>query len=557
MQYLDEEIHTPLRLAIPPSLKDRGEVLQDILGEDAVVITPKEDIFCDALEAGLANAWVADFAFIEEFCHEQCIELSQFPLLLIRTPAFPLTSRALNQWTPSAFLDLPLDPDEVKRACEHLEKALHVKEGLVLLQSLRSSLKKGQSRQVVLDMERAFDKEISIIRNDLYYQEIAYPHLPHTVLRLDMVYKPMELLSGDSYSVRVIDEHRVACFLIDAMSKGVVAALTSTSSTSMLNYLIDELNASGMFSLDALVKKYLGYIKRELMEDEIVSAFFMVFDKRTMALEYASFGMPPFLASTPQGECEFIKGNNMPISAYTETFKTSARSMHGFDRFLAYSDGLNESEIENGGIYKGELPEDFVKSANITDFMQRVARKIGNGNDDIAYFYLQGINTQAGQKHETLCQSTRESIEEGLFQVKPFLETYGAHSKMIAQVTLALSELLTNALEHGNFGINKQEKHRHIQADTFDATMEALEAKHAHLEIKLTLRAYTQRDWTMFEASVEDVGRGFDTHMVKNIVVNPASFNGRGFMIVKKLVDRFYFNAKGNRITLLKRLVKG
>ena len=58
----------------------------------------------------------------------------------------------------------------------------------------------------------------------------------------------------------------------------------------------------------------------------------------------------------------------------------------------------------------------------------------------------------------------------------------------------------------------------------------------------------------LFEAVVEDDGTGFDTKILKNLVINPHSFNGRGFMIIKKLVDHFYFNEKGNAITILKRV---
>ncbi|MBE0495886.1 MAG: SpoIIE family protein phosphatase [Campylobacterales bacterium] len=555
MRYVDEITYTSLRLAVPPSILHYGEALGKILGEEAIFLAQDEAMFCDALESGLANAWVGDFAFLEQFRCERCVELALYPMLLIRTTCTPLTSTSLNHWIPSAFVDVPMEEADVKQAFENVEKALHVKEDLALLHSLQHTIKKGQTRQVVLDMERAFEKELSIIRNDLYYQQVALPFYENLVLRLDMVYKPMDLLSGDSYSVRTIDEDIVACFLIDAMSKGVAAALTSTSSTSMLNYLIDELREAETFSLETLVEKYVRYIKKELMEDEIISGFFIVFNKKELTLEYASFGMPPFLATTPRGECESIKGNNMPISPYTQTFAIDSVSLRGINRFLAYSDGLNESETTEGKAYKKELAEDFLHSVNIADFMERVSEKIGSGSDDIAYFYLQGANLSKGEKESYTLRSTRESIEEGLEKVRPFLERHGATSKVITQSKLALLELLTNALEHGSFGIDKEQKHRYLATDAFEGMLEALEKAHGYRSIVLSLRVYRQGEWKIFEATVEDEGEGFATRAIKNAMISPAKYSGRGLMIVKKLVDRFYFNAKGNAITILKRLL--
>lgn len=551
MHYLDEVVYPPVRLAIPPSLRKEGEELQEILGQESVFLASNEEIFRDALASDLANAWVADGFFLENL--DLDTSFFSHPLVLVRTAFFETTSTMLNRWRPSAFVDFPLEKEEVETALLALEKALHVKEDLTLFTALRSTLKRGQTRQVVLDMERAFDKEVSIIRNDFYYQQLCLPARPNVMLRLDMVYKPMELLSGDSYSVRRIGKDRVVCFLIDAMSKGVAAALTSTSSTSMLNYLIDTLQDN--FTLQTLVYKYLGYITKELMEDEILSVFFLVFDKRALMLEFASFGMPPFLATTPKGGCEVIRANNMPISPYTEGFTTNTLSIAGFNRFLAYSDGLNESETTEGELYKKELPRDFLHSVNITDFMEKVGRRIGGGSDDIAYFYLQGIDTTRGEKKSFALLSTREGIEKGLYQVKPFLEHQGADAKSIAQSTLALSELLTNALEHGSFGVDKKQKQRFIQEGIFEEMLEKWEQTSlANRTIWLRLRVYRQGRWKMFEATVEDEGAGFDTREVKNGVVRPASVNGRGFLIVKKLVDRFYFNTKGNAITILKRL---
>jgi anti-sigma regulatory factor (Ser/Thr protein kinase) len=551
MQYISDRPEITPRVIVPTHLRTLGEKLQELWGKESVVFAANEEMFCDMLHSKAGNSWLADFAFLESMHAQLCKNIENYPLVLLRTTQHNLSARALNRWIPCAFMDLPIQEKEGMEVYDKLSKALHVKEGLEILNTLQSSMKQGDSKKVILDMERAFDKEIHIIRNDLYYQEIDYPHHPNVVVRFDMVYKPMELLSGDSYSVRIIDGNKTLFFLLDAMSKGIAAALTSTTSTSVLNHIIDNQIKHNNFTLHSLVEEYLEYVKKELMEDEIISAFFALLEMDKTQMEFASFGMPPFLAMNST-KMNLIKGNNMPISPYMESFRTSIYDLKGIHKMLAYSDGLNESELLDGGIYKGKLSEDFMNSANITSFMHKVESRIGKGSDDIAFFYIQGISKKRGKTKEFILKSTRESIEDGLLQVKPFLAPYNASSKMVAQIILALSELLTNALEHGNFGIDKAQKHKLIAKNTFEDMLEVLEKKYAHLPIKLNLRVYAQGNIDVFEASIEDAGNGFNPTLLKSAVVNPATFNGRGFLIVKKLVDRFYFNQKGNRITIVR-----
>jgi anti-sigma regulatory factor (Ser/Thr protein kinase) len=551
MQYIGDRPKITPRIIVPAPLRELGENLLELWGKESVAFATNEEMFCDMLYSRVGNAWLGDFAFLESMHAKLCKEVRDFPLVLLRTVKNPLSAKALNKWTPCAFMDLPMRVDEAKEAYDKLSHTLHVKEGLELLDTLQSNMKQGESKKVILDMERAFDKEIYIIRNDLYYQEMDYSHDQNVVVRFDMVYKPMELLSGDSYSVRVVDGNKTLFFLLDAMSKGIAAALTATTSTSVLNHIVDRQIKEGNFSLKGFVEEYLQYVKKELMEDEIISAFFVLLELEEGKMEYASFGMPPFIAAN-SNHIEQIRGNNMPISPYIENFRTSTYELNGIHRLLAYSDGLCESELSNGSIYKGLLGEDFMRSSNISSFMKTVGERIGKGSDDIALFYVQGVDKSKGKKKTFTLQSTRDGIEEGLLQVKPFLAPYNASSKMIAQITLALSELLTNAFEHGSFGIDRNEKHRLISQNAFEDVLIDLENEFGKLPIKLELHVYSQNGEDIFEATVEDTGKGFDPVLLKSAVVNPATFNGRGFLIVKKLVDRFYFNQKGNRITIVR-----
>jgi len=55
-------------------------------------------------------------------------------------------------------LDFPFKEVEAKDAYNKLSKALHVKEGLKLLETLQSSMKQGGIKKVILNKKQAFDK---------------------------------------------------------------------------------------------------------------------------------------------------------------------------------------------------------------------------------------------------------------------------------------------------------------------------------------------------------------------------------------------------------------
>ncbi|MBV5279385.1 MAG: hypothetical protein J0647_10255, partial [Campylobacteraceae bacterium] len=82
------------------------------------------------------------------------------------------------------------------------------------------------------DLEKAFNKELFIIKNDLYYQQLELTRNGQKqLLRIDISYKPHSSLSGDSYSLRKTKDGRLVGFVADAMGKGTSAALTSMAMT--------------------------------------------------------------------------------------------------------------------------------------------------------------------------------------------------------------------------------------------------------------------------------------------------------------------------------------
>ena len=114
-----------------------------------------------------------------------------------------------------------------------------------------------------------------------------------------------------------------------------------------------------------------------------------------------------------------------------------------------------------------------------------------------------------------------------------------------------------NALEHGSFGVNKMHKNYLLEHNLFDEEMLKLESLNQSKMIHIRYGMLPRGEQKLLELSIKDEGNGFNTHILKELVINPHTVNGRGFVIVKKLLDHFYFNEKGNTVTIQKLLRQG
>ena len=112
---------------------------------------------------------------------------------------------------------------------------------------------------------------------------------------------------------------------------------------------------------------------------------------------------------------------------------------------------------------------------------------------------------------------------------------------------MALTELLMNAIEHGNCEISYDEKSEWLEK-TFDIS-ELIIKKNENDEIK---RRKVVFEYTLYPSKgmffICDQGSGFDWRNVKDVTLqeNMLELHGRGILITRALVSNLTFNQKGN-----------
>lgn len=120
------------------------------------------------------------------------------------------------------------------------------------------------------------------------------------------------------------------------------------------------------------------------------------------------------------------------------------------------------------------------------------------------------------------------------------------------QVTLGLIEILSNAIEHGNLGIDFQEKRDALRGSFFfDLAQErAHQSPWKDRVVRVTSEVLPEQGVVRY--TVLDEGNGFDWRSPpdpsdpENLVAR----HGRGLLMARHSFDRIEFNEKGNEVRL-------
>ena len=124
----------------------------------------------------------------------------------------------------------------------------------------------------------------------------------------------------------------------------------------------------------------------------------------------------------------------------------------------------------------------------------------------------------------------------------------------ILNIDLALVEMITNAIEHGNLELSGDEKCKLISLDN-DAYINELLIRSRSLPYKnrcVKVEASLSEKKAVF--SISDEGKGFDyKSVVKKLkCVDNTRLNGRGIIMAKAAVDEVNYTGNGNTVTITK-----
>ncbi|MEA3371808.1 MAG: PP2C family protein-serine/threonine phosphatase [Campylobacterota bacterium] len=392
----------------------------------------------------------------------------------------------------------------------------------------------------------AFKKELNILRNDFYYQMIDSSHIS----LVDFLYQPLDLISGDAYTARRIDEHRTFYLIVDGMGKGLSASLTAMIMTSFVNHLIDRMTEYDSFSLDILVKESMDYMRPILLDEEAVAVDYILFDTAYDKLSYAKFAMPASLMQDKSRNILKIKSNNPPLSKYTHNYKIDEQDVKDVNKFLFFSDGVVENTTKDKSTYADFIEDDFNHSFTREDLKRRFFEKIDEAEDDITLIFINRIPFEKATLYEKSFPTSLKDIDQANEWYEELWSTFTDDATVSYKAGLVFSELYMNAYEHGNLDIDSKNKHKLIDDDIYFETLKNRE-KDCDKKINVKVSRLKCSSASYIITQISDEGNGFDTQILSEIFRNSQTFNGRGVFISRSNSLGIYYNSKGTSVLYL------
>lgn len=439
----------------------------------------------------------------------------------------------------------PLDQDQCGKEREEILKILQKKDAY------------HQKQQ-----DNAFLKQLRIIQNDL-------DHSIEKDALFQAYYKPLDILSGDTYGTAALEEGKSLFYIVDAMGKGLSAAITSIQSSSFINHGIKKAKENRDLDFPRLVESYIDFIKEKLLEKEIVSIIFLYIDEEKDRMSVANFGMPPLLVEKIDGDSvtiEEIRANNLPIMFFTKEDHIDTLRYSSFTKILLKSDGFEESTLkESIKPYADNILDDFKNSFTAKSFIDKFSTKTQVPKDDLTMVLISKIPQKYRFSQNYEIDTDPGLVDKLLEQIEQKLENIGIPHGEAAKIKFSLTELVLNAIEHGNLGIDNEEKNILIAKKRFDGAIEEKikDIKIKEKKVRVSVKIFNHKSDEIVSVQVSDQGNGFDAaNYLKYMGFNKnySKLNGRGILLTENLNDGIYFNKKGNEVTLIKviegRLIK-
>jgi len=261
--------------------------------------------------------------------------------------------------------------------------------------------------------------------------------------------------------------------------------------------------------------------------------------ERERALEYVNYQMPPLLL------VDFAGGR--------------------FDAFEVLAHIASDPWLNHGGIialYTGS--EEFerlaaLKSTNIIVHLNHddVERQLGT--------VLEVVRANQHILFQRALQTDLISSVAGQFELGPNVLLVPAYANLVANylfnvgfvdadvrqgVSLVLTEMLMNAIEHGNCGIGFQAKQAHLAKGGTIQELIARKVRNAAVRKRKVYYSYDIRRERSVHV-IRDEGKGFDWRSrLASDEVDYLAEHGRGILLAQGNVERIAYNDAGNEVTL-------
>lgn len=383
---------------------------------------------------------------------------------------------------------------------------------------------------------------------------------------------PMAVFNGDTVLAERKPDGSLVLFLGDFTGHGLPAAIGAMPLAEIFYGMV----AKG-FSIEEVLREVNHRLFSILPTEVFCCAAMVELNHYGKSMRAWVGGVPDlYLHRQQTRQVQKIRSDSLPLGVlepHAFNPRVSEWPMANGDRIFLWSDGIVEAENAEGEFFgESRLEALFQNTESDTLFdailteVERFSTGVGHSDDitllaaamlDIDTLDMPRLDANRGAIGGPL--DWRMSLELGPQSLKAFnplpmvlntlVEVEGLRSHSGELYTL-LSELYSNALEHGVLGLDSSQK---ASADGFAHYYSQREQRLSGLEngqVTFRLGHTPEAEGGRLTIELEDSGPGFDHERVTRSASSAAQhYGGRGLTLVEKLCDQLQYQGKGNRVT--------
>lgn len=206
-------------------------------------------------------------------------------------------------------------------------------------------------------------------------------------LKVNYLYMPSNILSGDMFDVFEIDEDHIALYIADSVGHGFAASMV----TMFIKSMIRTSNISIMLSPKEMLRSISDrFTTLKLDIENYFTCFYGVYNRKKNTFTYSNAGHLPLPMRIRDGQIEKLVSSGYPISRFFSNPKYEEYKIDVFagDKLLFMTDGIVENRNRNGDYFGIERVEEVVKVLNIDvlDTLEKNFKKFLDGpqTDDVS-----------------------------------------------------------------------------------------------------------------------------------------------------------------------------
>ncbi|KZN12927.1 fused response regulator/phosphatase [Marinomonas sp. TW1] len=331
------------------------------------------------------------------------------------------------------------------------------------------------------------------------------------------------------------------------------------------------------FLMRQIIPEINARLKSILPANMFCSAAFVDIKVNNKSIEIWNGGLPDLLFFSQQSKIPArFESKNLPLGILPpDVFECQIDPVTFVpgDRLVVFSDGVYEAQDKSGAmfchsvlnpLYEGEIADDRALDWMVEQLTQEGV--LENPHDDISCLSVRldsnigiespdhGVPTShheapADFSFEYLLNADSLRNTDPLPYVLQIITTVPGLSSFSSQIFMILSELYSNALEHGVLGLSSYKK---SSSDGFSQYYDEREQKLAALKegyVKISVKVTSSGNERVLALYVEDSGSGFDYQNISFDMSSSELLYNRGLALLDQLCHKLEFSKGGRGVT--------